>query len=121
MGLGELETLIGGRKARAFESGSSAFVGQVRSTRSILAPQDPQSPARNVIDCWGLGIDAAINLTRSIGMHGELFTGSGMGEYNGGIGQTFERRIIGVLCSMRLATSSIPSSGGDSSPQSSDR
>lgn len=90
MGLGEIETLTGGRKARAFELGSSAFVGQIRTTRSILAPQDPQNPIRNVVDCWGFGVDAAINLTRSIGVQGELFTGAGLGEYNGGIGQTFD-------------------------------
>lgn len=90
MGLGQTETLVGNRIARPFELGSSAFVGQIRTTRSILAPQDPQSPVRNVIDCWGFGIDAALNLTESIGFQGELFTGAGLGEYNGGIGQTFD-------------------------------
>lgn len=90
MGLGRTETLNGGRKARPFELGSSAFVGQIRSTRSILAPQDPQLPTRNVVDCWGLGLDAAVNLTSSIGVQGELFTGAGLGEYNGGIGQTVD-------------------------------
>ena len=90
MGLGEMETLTGGRKARTFELGSSAFVGQVRTTRSNLAPQDPQNPVRSVVNCWGFGIDAAINLTSSIGLQGELFTGAGLGEYNGGIGQTFD-------------------------------
>ncbi len=90
MGLGQAETLVGNRKARPFELGSSAFVGQIRTTRSILAPQDPQSPIRDVVDCWGLGIDTAVNLTSSIGFQGELFTGAGLGEYNGGIGQTFD-------------------------------
>jgi hypothetical protein len=90
MGLGEIETLIDGRKARFFELGSSAFVGQIRTTRSILAPQDPQNSVRSVVDCWGFGIDAAINLTSSFGVQGELFTGAGLGEYNGGIGQTFD-------------------------------
>lgn len=90
MGLGETETLVGNRKASPFELGSSAFVGQIRTTRSILAPQDPQSPIRNVIDCWGFGVDAAVNLTSSIGIQGEVFTGSGLGEYNGAIGQTFD-------------------------------
>ncbi len=89
-GLGQAETLVGNRKARPFELGSSAFVGQIRTTRSILAPQDPQSPIRNVVDCWGFGIDTAVNLTSSIGFQGELFTGAGLGEYNGGIGQTFD-------------------------------
>jgi hypothetical protein len=90
MGLGETETLIGNRKARPFEFGSSAFVGQIRTTRSILAPQDPQSPIRSVVDCWGFGVDAAVNLTNSIGIQGEVFTGAGLGEYNGAIGQTFD-------------------------------
>jgi hypothetical protein len=90
MGLGELEPLTGGRKARAFELGASAFVGQVRTTRSILAPEDPQIPIRSVVDCWGFGIDVAIQITQSFGFQGELFTGAGLGEYNGGIGQTFD-------------------------------
>jgi hypothetical protein len=102
MGLGEIETLTGGRKARAFELGSSAFVGQIRTTRSILAPQDPQSPIRNIVDCWGFGVDAAVNLTSSIGLQGELFTGAGLGEYNGGISQTFDSATL----------QSIRSSGG---------
>ncbi len=97
MGLGELETLTGGRKARFFELGSSAFIGQIRSTRSILAPQDPQSPIRNVVDCWGFGVDAAINLTQSIGVQGELFTGAGLGEYNGGISQTFDSTTLQAI------------------------
>ncbi len=90
MGLGPVETLTGNRNARLFELGSSAFVGQIRTTRSILAPQDPQSPVRDVIDCWGFGVDAALNLTNSVGFQGELFTGAGLGEYNGAIGQTFD-------------------------------
>lgn len=90
MGLGAIETLTGGRKARGFELGASTFIGQVRTTRSILTPTGPQSPIRNIVDCWGLGVDAAVNLTPSIGVQGELFTGAGLGEYNGGIGQTFD-------------------------------
>lgn len=90
MGLGQEDKLTGNRNVRPFELGTSAFVGQIRTTRSILAPQDPQSPVRNVVDCWGFGIDAAVNITNSIGFQGELFTGAGLGEYNGGIGQTFD-------------------------------
>ncbi len=90
MGVGEFETFTRGRRSRTFELGSSAFVGQIRTTRSILAPPDPQNPVRTVVDCWGWGVDAAINLTKAIGIQGELFTGAGLGEYNGGIGQTFD-------------------------------
>ncbi len=32
----------------------------------------------------------AVNLTDSIGVQGELFIGAGLGEYNGGIAQTFD-------------------------------
>jgi hypothetical protein len=89
-GLGPVEQYCGGRQARLFEVGVSSFVGQLRTTRSILSPPDPQSPIRQVADCWGLGVDSAINLTDSIGIQGELFTGAGLGEYNGGIGQTYD-------------------------------
>jgi hypothetical protein len=88
--IGAMEELAGGRKARPFEIGVSSFVGQLRTTRSILAPSDPQSPIRQIADCWGLGIDSAINLTESFGLQGEFFTGAGLGEYNGGIGQTYD-------------------------------
>jgi hypothetical protein len=70
MGLGGMETLTGGRKARTFELGSPAFVGQLRTFRSIQAPPDPQNPNRRVVDCWGLGIDTALHLTSSIGIQG---------------------------------------------------
>lgn len=90
LGLGESVTRTGGRKTRAFELGTSAFVGQIRTTRSILAPDDPQSPIRNVVDCWGFAVDTAIQWTDSIGFQGELFTGAGLGEYNGGVGQSFD-------------------------------
>jgi hypothetical protein len=90
MGIGEMENLTGGGRARALEFGSSAFIGQIRTTRSILSPQDPEMPIRTVIDCWGIGIDAAINISQSFGVQGELFTGSGLGEYNGAIGQMFD-------------------------------
>ena len=43
-----------------------------------------------MIDCWGFGVAAAVNLTRSIGIQGEVFAGSGLGEYNGAIGQSFD-------------------------------
>jgi hypothetical protein len=32
------------------------------------------------------GVDAGVNLTKSIGIQGERFTGAGLGEHNGGIG-----------------------------------
>jgi hypothetical protein len=101
-GLGAVEELTGGRKERPFQFGVSSFVGQLRTTRSILSPPDPQSPIRQIADCWGLGIDSAFNLTESFGFQGELFTGAGLGEYNGGIGQTYDS----------AASRSIRSSGG---------
>ena len=89
-GFGAMERLAGGRRVRPFEVGISSFLGQLRTTRSILAPTDPQTPIRQIADCWGLGIDSAVNLTDSIGLQGEFFTGAGLGEYNGGIGQTYD-------------------------------
>jgi hypothetical protein len=89
-GLGSVGDFLGGRKARFIEIGTSAFVGQLRTTRSILSPPDPQSPIREIADCWGFGIDGALNLNHVLGFQGELFTGAGLGEYNGGISQTYD-------------------------------
>lgn len=101
-GLGAVDRLTGERSSRPVELGISAFVGQLRTTRSILAPPDPQSPIRQIADCWGFGIDGAIQLSPAVGVQGELFTGAGLGEYNGGIGQTYDS----------IAGRSIRSSGG---------
>lgn len=101
-GLGSVQPYAGERQGRPLEFGVSGFVGELRTTRSILSPPDPQSPIRQIADCWGFGIDAAINLTDRIGFQGELFTGAGLGEYNGGIGQTYDS----------VANRAIRSSGG---------
>ncbi len=89
IGLGAIEELCGGRKQRFAELGLSGVVGQIRTSRSILAPSDPQSPNREVIDVWGVGSDVQIAATPSAGFSGEFFVGQGLGEYNGGITQSF--------------------------------
>lgn len=88
-GFGEIEELAGGRKQRRLEIGVSGLVGQLRTSRLITAPTDPDDPNRATIDLWGLGLDAQISVTDRFGFAGELFIGQGLGEYNGGIMQSF--------------------------------
>lgn len=90
VGFGSVQQYTGGRQGRLIELGCSGFVGELRTTRSILSPPDPQSPIRQIADCWGFGIDSAVKLTDRIGLQGELFTGAGLGEYNGGVGQSYD-------------------------------
>ena len=89
VGFGEITALSGGRKQRPVELGVSGVVGQLRTSRSILAPPDPQSPVRKVVNTWGFGADLQVAATEAVGFAGEFFTGQGLGEYNGGISQSF--------------------------------
>jgi hypothetical protein len=96
-GLGPVEELIGGRKQRRAELAVSGAVGQLRTSRLITAPTDPEVPNRAVINTWGLGFDGQFALTDRIGLSGELFLGQGLGEYNGGIFQSFNPNSFGVI------------------------
>jgi hypothetical protein len=88
-GLGEIAELAGGRKQRIAELGVSGFVGQLRSSAALPTLNNPVIPNRAVIDTWGLGVDGQWAFTERFGVSGEIFIGKGMGEYNGGIQQTF--------------------------------
>ncbi|MGL4422308.1 MAG: hypothetical protein ACRCZF_16680, partial [Gemmataceae bacterium] len=88
-GLGSIEDMTGGRKLRKAEIGVSGFVGQLRTSRLITAPSDVETPNRAIINTWGLGVDAQVAVTDRIGFAGELYIGQGIGEYNGGILQSF--------------------------------
>lgn len=88
-GFGAVEELCGGRKQRPLEVGVSGVVGQLRTTRLITAPTDPDVPNRSIIDTWGLGADFQWAAASWFGLAGELFIGQGIGEYNGAILQSF--------------------------------
>jgi hypothetical protein len=88
-GIGAIQDFAGGRKLRPFELGVSGVVGQLRTSRIVTSPTEVDSPVRAIVDVWGLGVDAQIPLTHEFGFAGEFFTGQGLGEYNGGIGQSF--------------------------------
>lgn len=79
---------IRGSTRRPLEVGMSGVIGQFRTTRTLLA--DPGTlPARAVIDTWGVGTDAEWWASDSWGIRGEYYYGQGLGEYNGGILQSF--------------------------------
>lgn len=96
-GFGAIEELAGGRKQRRAELGISGVVGQLRTTRLIAAPTDPDVPNRAIVDTWGLGLDGQVAVTERIGFAGELFIGQGLGEYNGGILQSFNSKTLAAI------------------------
>ncbi len=79
---------IRGAQVRPLEIGVSGVVGQTRTTRTLLAPP-AALPPRAVIDTWGLGADFEWQPTDWYGARGEFYSGQAMGEYNGGITQSF--------------------------------
>lgn len=79
---------IRGSQIRPLEIGVSGVVGQFRTTRTLLA--DPVNlPPRAVIDTWGIGADFQWWASDWFGARGEFYYGQAMGEYNGGILQSF--------------------------------
>jgi hypothetical protein len=88
-GLGPIEERAGSRQQRFVEVGVSGVVGQLRTSRLITAPTDPEVPNRAIVDTWGLGLDGQLAVTKRIGLAGELYVGQGLGEYNGGVLQSF--------------------------------
>jgi hypothetical protein len=50
-----------------------------------------------VVDTWGLGVDGQWAVTDRFGFAGELFIGQGLGEYNGGILQSFNSATFQVI------------------------
>ena len=61
------------------------MVGQLRRT---APPTDP--PRRVVSDVWGAAVDFRVNLASRFGFKGEVYTGQGLGNYNGGILQSLD-------------------------------
>lgn len=87
LGLGPRQEFHGS-KNRPLEIGVSGVVGQFRTTRTLLG--DPSDlPPRAVIDTWGIGADMQWWVNSRSGTRGEFYYGQGLGEYNGGILQSF--------------------------------
>ena len=77
---------IGLLTQRPLEVGVSGVVGQLRRT---ALPTDP--PRRVVSDVWGAAVDFRVNLAGGLfGFKGEVYTGQGLGNYNGGILQSLD-------------------------------
>jgi hypothetical protein len=79
---------IQGSQVRPLEIGFSGVVGQLRTTRTLLS--DPVNlPPRAVIDTRGIGADFQWWASDWFGARGECYHGQAMGEYNGGILQSY--------------------------------
>jgi hypothetical protein len=77
LGLGRIE---GADAKRPFEIGVSGVVGQVRNT---VVDANNLVINRFVADVWGLGADFQWKVNDVFGFMGELYTGEGLGTYNG--------------------------------------
>jgi hypothetical protein len=84
LGLGCLEA-AGMEAQRPFEIGLSGVIGQVRNT--VPAPGNPAFVDRFVADVWGVGVDFRWKVNDVFGFMGELYTGRGLGTYNGAVQQ----------------------------------
>jgi hypothetical protein len=92
---------IRGTVCRPLEWGVSGVVGQFRTTRTLIG--DPVDlPPRAIIDTWGLGTDLEWWGSDWFGVRGECYHGQALGEYNGGILQSFNS----------IALTEVTSSGG---------
>ena len=83
-GLGE-PAPIGLLTQRPLEVGVSGVVGQLRRTDF-----PPAAPRRVVSDVWGAAVDYRVNLAGFFGFAGEVYTGQGLGNYNGAILQSLD-------------------------------
>ncbi len=63
-------------------------MGEIRTTRTLLG--NPNNlPPRATITTWGLGSDVEWRPLTWYGARGEFFVGEGLGEYNGGVLQSY--------------------------------
>jgi hypothetical protein len=93
-GIGAAREVAGGRKARPVEVGVSGTVGQLRNSVLFVTPDTPPPLIRSTVDVWGFGADLQAAVTDRFGALGEFFVGQSLGEYNGGIGQSFSARTL---------------------------
>ena len=86
LGLGDIQG-VGPAAKRPIEVGVSGVVGQLRTTIPTVT--------QVVADVWGVSGDFRWAITDCCGVQGEVFSGQGLGTYNGGVlqnvnGTTFE-------------------------------
>ena len=88
LGLGKPTPIgIGLLTQRPVEVGVSGVAGPAFRRTSF----PPNVPRRVVSDVWGAAVDYRVNLTGFfLGFKGEVYTGQGLGNYNGGILQTLD-------------------------------
>jgi hypothetical protein len=87
--LGPIKERSGGRTLRSFELGVSGVIGELRTTGIITSPGEVESPDRQVVPVQGIGLDLQLALGQRFGLLAEGYLGTGLGEYGGGILQSF--------------------------------
>ena len=86
-GIGKSRERAGHRKARPMEIAASGMFGGMRTLEGVGNGNLRQTP----IQSWAFGTDLHFALTDRVGISGELFIGKGIGEYLGGIGQSYNK------------------------------
>ena len=96
-GLGTEEQRLGERKLRPATVGLSGVIGQLRTTGIITSPSQLEDPNRRVVNVHGLGLDLQLAFNKRVGLTGELYVGAGLGDYSGGILQSFNNITFEVI------------------------
>ena len=99
-GLGSEKKRLGGRKSRPFALGVSGIIGQLRTTGIITSPVEPDSPDRQIVEVQGVGVDVEMAFGKRFGLLGEFYAGHGLGEYTGGVLQSFNNLTFDVISSI---------------------
>ena len=86
-GIGKTRDMAGHRTARPIEIGVSGMFGGMRTLEGVENGDLRQTSIKS----WALGTDLHVALTDRIGFSGEFFGGEGIGEYLGGIGQSYNK------------------------------
>ena len=87
VGIGKTRELAGHRTARPFEIAASGLFGGMRT----LEGAGNGTLRQTSIQSWAFGTDLHLALTDRVGISGEFFSGEGIGEYLGGIGQSYNK------------------------------
>jgi hypothetical protein len=96
-GWGAVSARAGGRKQRPFEIGVSGVGGQLRNSLLLLDALVREPNLRSIIDVWGFGADVQAALGERAGLVAEVYVGQGLGEYNGGIAQSFNSTTLRAI------------------------
>jgi hypothetical protein len=96
-GSGAVRERLGGRKVRTAQVGVSSVIGQLRTTGIVTTIGQIESPDRAVVEVLGVGLDVQLAFGKRFGILAEGYLGEGLGEYGGGVMQSFNSITFDVI------------------------